>query len=404
MSETLGQCDISLTRYYEWNGSWFDLKNVSLDRWEGGFSSLKDCYGYISHFSDKDTVLEKVQILDEAIRVYSPGSDNEKDILEEFRVKKGLAYLFSGNPDKAREVFEEIVNNPFKQDGIWVTPVKNFLKVYQAPSDLYRACAALTACDPNRPQMIEDPKHRNCVTINPCQIQALQYVLSSQSLLQPLKNFTSSLRTAGVKIASEGLVDLDNDARDELWFMVEPPTQMYYELWLVSDYPNGIQMFAAGAYPNAISEPTLKPIISNRTLIDLGQPTKLIWTRNPDTHIPSLKSLYESEDPNDTTDYAAINIDLKEFEKLQSQLYSSKNYMDIYEKLLAIAQSYDACPYLLNSPMSTFYEYECGNYYYTIGFAAELANDNNMAKKMYETVLEQYPTNPIALLAKKKLD
>jgi len=404
MSETLGQCDLYLTRYYEWNGSWFDLKNVSLEREEVGFSSLKDCYGNISYSSDKDTVFEKAQILDEAIRVYSPGSDSEKDILEEFRIKKGLAYLFSGNSDKAHEVFEEIASTPLKKDGIWVNPVKNFLKIYQKPSDVYKACVALTACDPNRPLMFEDPKHPNCAIRNPCQIQALDYVMSRLSLSQPLESFTSSLRAAGVKIASEGLVDLDNDARDELWFMIEPPTQMYYQLWIASNYPNGIQVFDAGTYPNAISKLTLKPITSTHTLIDLGQPAKLLWTRDSTTHKPTLKSLYEWQDPNDLTDYGAINTDIKEFERLQLQFYLNDNPAGIYEDFLAIAKNYVQCPYLLYYPSATLYEYACGNYYYTIGFAAELANDNNMAQKMYETVLEKYPTNPMALLAKNKLN
>lgn len=401
--EKLGQCDIYLRRYYEWNGKWFETIDISLSLMEGGITALKDCYYYIPYYSDKATSLEAAQILDEAVRVYSPGSESDKDILEEFRVKKALVYLFAGETSKAIETFEEIANNPLKENGIWVEPVKNFLKAYQKPSDLYRACVALTAHDLNRPVMFENKNNITHAVINLCHLQALEITISKAAQSQTIENITSYLASDGVKIASKVWLDIDQDGKDELWFMTEPPNQLYYQLWLVSDYPHGIKILDGGTYPTPQFHPNIQQLSENRFLVEVGQPRKLIWSRDQSTNEPFLNSLNEWQDPNDTTDYSAISEDLKKFAVLQEQLYMSKDFQVSYKKLLEIANRYDTCPHQLFSPATNFYKYECGDYYYTIGFAAELAGDNNFAQKMYTKIIELYPNNPMALLAKEKI-
>ncbi len=401
--EKLGQCDIYLTRYFEWNGKWFEAIDISLSLLGGGITALKDCYYYIPYYSDKFTVSEAAQILDESIKVYSPRSESEKDILEEFRVKKALIYLFAGDPDKAIEVFQEIVNKPIKEDGIWLEPTKNFLQIYQKPTDLYRACVALTAHDFNRPEMIDNPNNITHAVINLCHSQALNLTMSKEAHSTSLNNFTSQLRADGVKIASEGWFDLDQDGKDELWLMTEPPTQFYYQLWIVSDYPNENKIFDGGTYSKPKFHPNIQYLSSSRFLIDVGQPRKLIWSRDKKTNEPSLTSLNEWQDPNDTTDYSAITEDLKNFREKQEQFYVTNNFETIYEAFLETANHYDTCPFLLFPPAGDFYKYECGNYYYTIGFSAELAGDKKFAQKMYTKVIEEYPDNPMALLAKEKI-
>lgn len=402
--EKLGQCDIYLTRYFEWNGSWFENKNVSLSLMEGGLTALKDCYYYIRYYSDQFTTSEAAQILDEVINTYSPGSESEKDILEEFRVKKALTYLLAGNSTKAIELFEEIINKPIKENGIWVEPVKRFLQVYQEPSDLYRACIALTVHDLNRPVMVDNPKGITHAVINLCHSQALELTISKEVQFQSLKNLTSRLRGDGVKISSEGWLDLDQDGKEELWLITEPPTQLYYQLWIVSDYPNKIKIFDGGTYPTPKFRPNIQQLSSGRFLVEVGQPRKLIWSRDQKTNEPSLTSLNEWQDPNDTTDYSAITEDLKIFKEKQEQFYMNDNFKASYEAFLEIANRYETCPFLLFlPPAGSFYEYECGNYYYAIGFSAELAGDNKFAQKMYAKLIEEYPDNPMALLAKEKI-
>lgn len=401
--EKLGQCDIYLRRYYEWNGNRFESVDVSLNLIKGGISDLEDCYYYIPYSSDKVTASEAAQILDEAVKIYSPGSDSEKDILEEFRVKKALVYLFTGDTSKAIEVFEEITNKPLKEGGIWVEPVKNFLKAYQKPSDLYKACFVLTAHDLSRPVMFDNQNNITHAVINLCHLQALEITMSEAAQSQSIENFTSYLASDGVKIASKNWLDIDQDGKDELWFMTEPPTQLYYQLWFVSDYPHGIKILDGGTYPTPQFHPNIQQLSANRFLIEVGQSRKLIWSRDQSTNEPFLNSLNEWQDPNDTTDYSAIAEDLKRFAALQEQLYMGKNFEVSYKKLLEIASRYDTCPHQLFPPAPDFYKYECGDYYYTIGLATELAGDNNFAQIMYAKIIELYPDNPMALLAKEKI-
>jgi hypothetical protein len=401
--EKFGQCDIYLRRYYEWDGNRFEAVNVSLSLIQGGITDLEDCYYYIPYSLDEFTASEAAQILDEAVKIYSPGSDSEKDILEEFRVKKALVYLFAGETSKAIEVFEEIANKPLKEGGIWVEPVKNFLKTYQKPSDLYRACVALTAHDLNRPVMFENKNNITHAVINLCHLQALEITMSKAAQSQSIENFNSYLDSNGVKIASKDWLDIDQDGKDELWFMTEPPTQLYYQLWFVSDYPHGIKILDGGTYPTPQFRPNIQQLTANRFLIEVGQPRKLIWLIDQSTKEPFLNSLNEWQDPNDITDYSAIVEDLKKFAVLQEQIYVSKSFEVSYKKMLEIVNRYDTCPHQLLSPATNFYKYECGDYYYTIGFAAELAGDNNFAQKMYAKIIELYPNNPMVLLAKEKI-
>jgi len=251
---------------------------------------------------------------------------------------------------------------------------------------------------------MSDPNNSACTMTNPCQTEALEYAISNQSKTQTLQDFITSLQTSGVEIASENWVDLENDGKNELLFTVTPPAHIYYNLWIASDYPNGIQTFQAGAFPIANPEFNIETIAPGRSLIKLGLPRNLLWTRDPITNEPTLGSLYEWQNPNDTTDYLAVNTDLKEFEQLQSQLYSSNNFTSIYDKLLIIANHYDTCPYLLNDLTTNFYKFEGGNYYYTIGFVAELVNDKDIAQKMYAKIVDQYPSHPMAALAREKIN
>lgn len=402
--EKLGQCDIYLRRYYEWDGDQFESVNVSLSLIQGGITDLEDCYYYIPYSLDEFTASEAAQILDEAVKIYSPGSDSEKDILEEFRVKKALVYLFAGDTSKAIEIFEEIANKPLKEDGIWVEPVKNFLKTYKKTSDLYRACVALTAHDLNRPVMFENKNNITHVVINLCHIQALEITMSKAAQSQSIENFTSYLDSNGVKIAAKGWLDIDQDGKDELWFMTESPTKLYYQLWIVSDYPNEIKIFDGGNYPTPKFRPNIQQLSSSGFLVEVGQSRKLIWSRDQKTNEPSLTSLNEWQDPNDTTDYSAIAEDLKIFKEKQEQFHMNDNFEASYEAFLETANRYETCPFLIFlPPAGDFYKYKCGDYYYTIGFSAELAGDNQLAQKMYAKVIEEYPDNPMALIAREKI-
>lgn len=144
-------------------------------------------------------------------------------------------------------------------------------------------------------------------------------------------------------------------------------------------------------------------MVFNHVMIELGNFIemkdlgKYTWSRDTVTNDPSLVGGWTD------VNYGAISDDIKEFERLQYQFYFSDNSIDIHKKLLEIVNRYDACPYqILHLEYKGSYD-DCGNYYYAIGFAAELAKDENSATKMYAKILDLYPTHPMALLARKKL-
>ena len=75
--------------------------------------------------------------------------------------------------------------------------------------------------------------------------------------------------------------------------------------------------------------------------------------------------------------------------------------------MLEIDRQYKNCPFKYDNtqPLSSVYDdyYDCGAFYTTLAFAAELAGKDDEAVKRYYGVWSVYPDSPFALLAREKL-
>ncbi|PKN95220.1 MAG: hypothetical protein CVU44_00645 [Chloroflexi bacterium HGW-Chloroflexi-6] len=395
--QQIGQCDSYLTRYFEWNGTWFEVQKVELSR-EGVDTDFQYCVSsavWLAH--EMDTPLN-IQLLEQITKFYKPPTENDKNVLDEIKIRKGLAYLFSDQPNEARLAIQDVVQNPIAQNGIWVEPARNFLKIYQTPDTLYRACFALDACDPSRAGMMEGQD--SCLPVNPCLEEGLEMILTRLVESKSLDQVTNDLKKAGVEITSEGWFDLDTDEQDELWFVSKlPGTQGYLNLWIASGYPNGVYIFDAGAFQNTIPDFKIEQITPYRTWFELDDDNMYVWSRDQITDIPT----FESQTDRDDVNYDIVSSDLETIEQLQNQLYTNTDVTTAYAEMLKIAERYDVCPYEISGSFETDYDGLCGDYYYTLGFAAELAGDKETSKRMYEKVLTSYPDHPVALLASQKL-
>jgi hypothetical protein len=402
ISQPLGNCDIHITRDFEWNGEWFDSKNATLTKDESGSSSLEYCRGNLSYIPNEFNPRNSIQMLGQALQVYTPESDQDREILEELRIEKGLLYIFEGDQDKARSVFQETVQSPFAKNSIWIKPVTNFLEVYKEDSDLYRACSALTACDPYIAKFLGGPNPPACVNVHPCDnTKTLDHIVTSEFASKPLDILTTNLRNAGVEIASEGWIDLDNDDKDELWFTVMPPDRNDFQFWIASGYPNRIRTFYLKDTPSAQPNFNFIKTLSNPSvgIIDFKDAGMLEWIRDPVTKEPILNRIYRS------IEEERLQPDIESFRQLQYELYKGNNPKDIYEKILDIKYKFDSCPFENRNEYDTITSYyDCTEYYYTIGLAAELSGDGETAIETYHTILKLYADRPLARLAQSKLD
>jgi tetratricopeptide (TPR) repeat protein len=399
ISEKLGQCDVYVTRYFEWNGSHFEVKGVDLSFLHGGYAPLDYCglpaVGYAEDFVDTQYA---IQLIDRVLQTYSSEVGENGNLLDEIRIRKDLVYLFAGQPDEALSIIQDVAQNPIAENGIWAKPAKNFLKTYRSMADIYRACSALTACDPSRTGMVDGQE--TCLMINPCHSDALAYVMEHQITAQSLDALPANLKALGVDITSHGWIDLDSDQREELWFTVRPPTRFYEDLWIASGYPNGIQTFWLYNFGGTMPEIKIKQVAPHQFWGQVGDLKKFTWERDAVTQLPYLES--EGAWADENTD--VVTADLASYRQLQKQLYAGADPAKVYEEMLKIADRYQECPYEVQITVDGGHEDECGNYYYILGFAAELSGEKEMALQMYQKVLAAYPNHPMTLLAKEKMD
>jgi len=140
LSEKVGQCNAFVTRYYNWRGNRFEIEKVKLDLFDRPTLSSTFCryeiVYYVQQFDDRTAA----EILNQALQLFPPSSDQDKQLLDEIRIEKGLIYLFDNQSEIALSIFQDILNSPIDQDGIWVKPVENFLRfinnhqIYIAPA------------------------------------------------------------------------------------------------------------------------------------------------------------------------------------------------------------------------------------------------------------------------------
>jgi hypothetical protein len=389
--DKIGQLDTYIARNLEWNGKWFETKSAEI-------SNPVSCTPSLVYYAQQvlDTQFT-IEIIDQALNTIIPESDADIQCLAELQIEKGLLYLFANQPDEARDVFANIVKNPISLDNIWVEPVSDFLDAYQNPSDIYKACSVLTACDPNRANLTESED--TCLPINFCYREAFDRILTHLIPTIELDSLIPGLESAGIDIASNGLVDLDNDGSDELWFAVSPPSKRWFDIWIASGYPEGVQVFRLTSIQNEYPEFEIEIKSSNQTIIELNKFVKYMWSRDPNTNVPLLETISEWANEN----YAVINVDLERYKKLRQSLFVTDKISNISVELLEIYNKYDTCPFAILLTVDGENIYECGNYYYTIGLAADMSNNEAMATEIFTKLLELYSNHPMEILAESKL-
>lgn len=392
--------DYGLTDY-EWNDAWFAVSHgevvLSDTPYQSDHTSLF-CAVEIQYYAKDLNHQDAFWIYDNAYTAYLQHALNRIEVLDEFRVLMGLASAYQGDNEMARSIFHAIGDAPTTAGSIWIQPAQDFLEAYRSPSDLFRACSVLEACAPYYGDYVIE---KECVDIRLCDDQAaLRALVTTVFSASPLAQITGSVRLAGVNITSDGWYDFDGDAKEELWFNVLQPGETTYEFWIVAEHARGMKaLLALEGLSSQITE----------TELEKGEPVQTIdrfdntymqyfeFIRHPLTGEPFVVERYEEEpDP--------LRQDLETFLSLRKSLYQGSAPTPIYEQLLSIQNIYSNCPFAKRDEDDiTTSVYDCAAFYYTMAFAAELANKEVDAVEGYLYVLSEYPDSPFALLAQEKL-
>jgi hypothetical protein len=385
-------CGNYVVEDYQWNGKWFELRQRNFKLVEPD-RSMDRCTEWVGYYADQLPTKDAAVFLDQVINAYKPLIGTDTDLLEEFRIQKGLDLVYDGDQTGARAMLAEIVEAPFAKDSRWVEPVKNFLQTYQQPADLYRACALLTVC----------PTYRDASGPSGCMdmcdsAYTLKTLLSTQYASIPLDKLSPTMKGIGVSLAAQGWYDFNQDQKPELWFTVSKPFDPP-DLWIAVETNTGNTAFEIGYYEPDTSAPTFKieKTSTGQTLVDYGDydGNKVELTVDPVSGNAQINQVIPSEN--------AIKQDLLKFKELRAMLFAGSTPAPIYQQLVDLDRKYPNCPFGIEPTWDTAQFYDCASFYYTLAFSAELSGKADEAVKRYHSVWGVFPESPFATLARLKL-
>jgi tetratricopeptide (TPR) repeat protein len=159
-----------------------------------------------------------------------------------------------------------------------------------------------------------------------------------------------------------------------------------------------VKVFNVSSIQNDVPNFKVETTTLNHALIALDENNKFAWERDSITGEPSLHYTAAWVDQK----YEIANSDVDKLIELRHKLYQKINITGTYSEFFEIQKRYDTCLFTSDYLLG-WKPYDCGVFYYDLGFAAELAGDEKTAREMYSIIVEQYPDHPLALLAKNKL-
>jgi hypothetical protein len=385
-------CSISVTGRSRWNGEWFESSRVAFD-FRTAEDDLGRCFDFIASFAAGSRPAAASDLLDGAIRHWFRKADALElpEQLDELRLLKGLYLAYQGQVEAARGVFAALAASPTVPDSTWTAPANSFLQVYQAPTDIYRACQVLPVCAATYPGAENSPT--GCVLVSPCQPQQALAALAQTIPPTSLPVAAGLLRQWGVPLQTSGFIDLDGDGRREVWLTVRHPGQSQVEVWALVPWGEGLKALHFEDAPLPLD--TIRRFESGRSgLVLINGLRQYQFRRLEATGEPFLLPLPSLADL-DPADLA-----LNTFEDLRQGLYAGADPGGVYASLLEVEQwPRFQCP---PGEVSTRPPH-CPDYLYTLGLSAELAGQAPEAVQAYHRVWLEHPASAFALMARLRL-
>jgi len=367
-------CPLNLQLMYRWNGKYFSRINQD-HKVQPAPDNLNSCELIATQAAAKWGPEASIQIMEELLTDWPPPTDSSgepypADARDEWRYRLGVNHALVGNFETALNYFNSIIKTPSVYNSAWIIPSQKFVAAYQKPQVIYTACIDAQFCDP---------------------AYAIEYLVSqSPAEKDPL----SILWNLGVKTSSSGYFDFDQDGESERWFTVRYHPRDKLHFWILSRYRNGVKALPA-AYITT-TQPTLDYIedafVSDESLV--YQPTVIL-----NGSIPiSMQRLPEDQKP-----YLVDVILRKEYpsrflvplQAYAESLFSGASPEVIQQNLIDLEKD----PGLLCKGT-----WSCDYYYYLLGLASELANDEKTAIEAYHQLWSDYSKSPLTSMARLKLE
>jgi hypothetical protein len=319
----------------------------------------------------RELLVEWLQALPSTIENSSFLTDNWPEYRDEIRYQVGILMASWDEVDIARQIMQDIVDNPSSPDSQWVNHAQAFLDHVSQPSDLANACAGSIPCYPY------------------LNMQTLAQYSRSVSPDDPL----NYLRLAGVNVHAGGLLGLDGEGSLNYWFAVKDSEDDNPNIYLLVDsqgeyFVNNLWNTSTGLAGSETFNFNQHPSFDGMPYYYLeydGDRSDFIFYREPSSN--GFVLTYPLYQIRDTVD------------EVEGELLNGGDPIELGSRLLGLQY-----PGLFPCTEDTYMCWFAPRYLYRLGLTYELSGNEAQAVETYLTLWQDYPQSPYAYIAYAKLE
>jgi hypothetical protein len=373
-SEVFPACPVTVRLEYGWDGQNFASQGQSFTV-QPSEKTLAYCEMVADHAAAVWGPAAAISIMEALLPFWPPAADVQGqpyplDTRDGWLYRLGVYRALLGEMSVAIDYLTQVSTQPSVPDSRWIQPARDFLAVYQAQQDIYRACLTSAQCDP---------------------AYAIDYLVKH---LPEGEDAFEYLKQAGVNPNSSGYFDFDADGEKERWFTVRHRPRQAAQFWILAKYLEGVQALQVSTVE---SVPPSLEYLQNAYLAEegLSQYPAVFLEGNLAFNMRRMQGSqqpYIQEVPLRKEYPSRFFVPLEQAER---RLFAGAPPAAIQADLLYLAQN----PGLLCKPTWT-----CDRYYYLLGLASELAGDETTAVKAYHHLWSDYSQSAYTMMARLKLE
>jgi hypothetical protein len=361
-------CPVTVQHNYRWNGMVFEFHSVDYEV-KPAPGLLHFCVLVIDQALISWGVDTTIDLMETLLPEWPPENSASEEAypeeaLDEWRFRLGLYHALSGNRDTALNYLQSIIANPVTYDSQWIGPSRSFLENYQDQRGIYQACLQSHLCNPQIAfiSLIATFNHED-------------YVLAP-----------GIMQASGILIRSSGFFDFDGDGNSERWFTLRHQPGGELELWVLKPHLGSIKALFVGY------------ISSNRpsiTYIDEDSDPPIIRVDSTITFI--MERINQGIDivitPKQVKTVFSVDLTQQALDQLGKALLTGADPAYVRTELHNLERS---------SIFTCNYQ-TCPQFFYTLGLANELADDERKAVENYLHLWRNYPGSPHTTMARLKI-
>jgi hypothetical protein len=137
-------CPVTITQGYTWDQTQF-VPDPALIHFLPLPNYLQYCDPVYKHALSAWSASENLALIETLLPLWPPEKDLDgqpypADAKDELRYRKGIFQALTSQFDGAVKTLQDLINTPADPESSWGAAAEQFLKNYQSPDDLYRAC------------------------------------------------------------------------------------------------------------------------------------------------------------------------------------------------------------------------------------------------------------------------